>query len=247
MKKRILLCSALSFALTGCNSSPSNSDLEAYLEPKFDSCKNLKIVDIKKTNGYQEDGYYRVEFSYGLELKDSSLLDTMRNQWKEEKEESERRLEKNKKFLETRETLEAEIKKIADEFELHAPYIPSSDEIIVFKRGLSAEIAPEIPLPLQEKINIWKKLVESREQEINNQKPFKIFGNEETIIYRNYYNGCNPSVKQFTKNLFEGQQLASLRSENKDPELLFDEYKVKVTLTIPMRKTENGWRVISDN
>ncbi|WP_347653995.1 hypothetical protein, partial [Comamonas thiooxydans] len=182
-----------------------------------------------------------------LELKDSSLLDTMRNQWKEEKEESERRLEKNKKFLETRETLEAEIKKIADEFELHAPYMPSSDEIIVFKRGLSAEIAPEIPLPLQEKINIWKKLVESREQEINNQKPFKIFGNEETIIYRNYYNGCNPSVKQFTKNLFEGQQLASLRSENKDPELLFDEYKVKVTLTIPMRKTENGWRVISDN
>ena len=107
-----------------------------------------------------------------------------------------------KSSLETRETLEAEIKKIADEFELHAPYMPSSDEIIVFKRGLSAEIAPEIPLPLQEKINIWKKLVESREQEINNQKPFKIFGNEETIIYRNYYNGCNPSVKQFTKNLF---------------------------------------------
>lgn len=72
MHKRLLLCSAL--ALAGCNSSPSNGDLENFLEPKFAACQNIKVIDIAKTNGYEEDGYYRVDFTYGIALKDVRQL-----------------------------------------------------------------------------------------------------------------------------------------------------------------------------
>lgn len=245
MKERILICSALIFALTGCNSSPSNSDLEDYLNPIFVSCKNLKIVDIKKTNGYQEDGYYRVEFSYGLELKDPSLLDTMRNRWNEEKEEEQRRKEATKNFHETRDALEKDIEESAQDIGMNVRFTSLSNEIIVRNQGFSAEVTNVTPEFLQEKINKWKNLVKNREYEIESQKPFKIFGYEETVVYKNYYNGCNPSVKQFTKSLFEGQQFALLQSDDKTP--LFNEYKVNVNFILPMRKTENGWRVISKN
>lgn len=80
MTKRLLLYSPL--ALTGCNSVPGNSDLENSLEPKFASCQNIKLVDIQKTNGYEEDGYYRVEFTYGVALKDASQLKEMKAVWR---------------------------------------------------------------------------------------------------------------------------------------------------------------------
>lgn len=245
MKKLILLFSALTFALVGCDSAPSNSDLEGYMKPKFDGCQNLKVVDIKKTNGYQEDGYYRVEFSYGLELKDPSLLDTLRTQWIEEKEEAKKQKEASEQFYATRDSLEKDIEKTAKEFGLNARYISSSDEIIVHNQDLDGGTSYEIPTPIQEKIRSWNNLVKSRDQVIDSQKSYKIFGNEDTVVYRNYYNGCKPSVKQFTKNLFDGQRSALMQSDDKLK--YFDEYKVKVSLTLPMRKTENGWQVINDN
>lgn len=245
MKNRILLCSVLTFALVGCNSAPSNSDLEGYLKPKFDGCQNLKVVDIKKTNGYQEDGYYRVEFSYGLELKDPGLLDTLRNRWIEEKEMAKKHKEAMENLYAARDALEKEIEIAAQGIGMNVRFTSLSTGIIVRKQGFDEDITHETPVFLQEKINTWKNIVKDIDQEIENQKPYKILGNEETIVYRSYYNGCKPSVKHFTKSLFEGQQIALLRSNDKAT--LFDEYTVKVNFILPMRKTENGWRAISDN
>lgn len=245
MKKRILLCSALIFVLTGCNSSPSNSDLEAYLKPNFDSCKNLKIVDIKKTNGYQEDGYYRVEFSYGLELKDPSQIAAMRKLWLEEKEESQRRKEASEKFYETRNSLEKDIEKAAHDIDLNVRFTSLSTGIIVRKQGFDEDITHETPALLQEKINTWKDLVKNRDLEVESQEPFKIFSNEDTFVYRHYFTGCKPNVQKFTRDLFDGQRNATMKTDDKNH--YFNEYKVKVNFVLPMRKTENGWRVISDN
>ena len=84
MKKLLLLCSAL--ALAGCNSAPGNSDVENFLEPQFASCENVKVTNIKKTNGYEEDGHYRVEFTYDIELKDPDTLTRMRQTYQEERD-----------------------------------------------------------------------------------------------------------------------------------------------------------------
>ena len=84
MKKRLLICSAL--ALAGCSSSPGTSDVKKFLEPKFASCENIEIVDIKKTNGYEDDGYYRVEFAYAIKQKNPDALKDLVRTYEQEKQ-----------------------------------------------------------------------------------------------------------------------------------------------------------------
>jgi hypothetical protein len=52
MKQLLLLGAAL--ALVGCSSAPSEGDIEDFLESRFAPCKNIKVVDITKTNGYEQ-------------------------------------------------------------------------------------------------------------------------------------------------------------------------------------------------
>jgi hypothetical protein len=44
------------------------------------------VTHIKKTNGYEEDGHYRVEFTYDIELKDPDTLKRMRQTYQEERD-----------------------------------------------------------------------------------------------------------------------------------------------------------------
>lgn len=88
MKQLLLLGAAL--ALVGCNSAPSEGDIEDFLESRFAPCKNIKVVDITKTNGYEQDGYYRVEFAYSLELKDAKALRAAKARWQEENDTAEK-------------------------------------------------------------------------------------------------------------------------------------------------------------
>ena len=115
MKKRLLICSAL--ALAGCSSSPGTSDVKKFLEPKFASCENIEIVDIKKTNGYEEDGYYRVEFTYGIELKDPSMLKQLLHTHEQEKESVRTWLEATEARKKHISFLQREIDRIYDEYE----------------------------------------------------------------------------------------------------------------------------------
>jgi len=47
MKQLLLLGAAL--ALVGCNSTPSEGDIEDFLESRFAPCQNIKVVDITKS------------------------------------------------------------------------------------------------------------------------------------------------------------------------------------------------------
>ena len=121
MKKRLLICSAL--ALAGCSSSPGTGDVEKFLEPKFASCENIEIVDIKKTNGYEEDGYYRVEFTYGIELKDPSKLKQLLHTHEQEKESVRTWLEATEARKKHISFLQREIDRIYDEYEALGPHV----------------------------------------------------------------------------------------------------------------------------
>lgn len=47
-------------------------------------CKNVGIVDVKKTNGHQEERSYRVEYEAVLEVKDKSALKKLHETWQDE-------------------------------------------------------------------------------------------------------------------------------------------------------------------
>lgn len=75
MKKLIALSLSV-FSLAACGSStPQTSDVKTFLQTRFQSCKNIKVVDIKKTNGYQHPSMtnaYVVEYAYTIAMKNPS-------------------------------------------------------------------------------------------------------------------------------------------------------------------------------
>ncbi len=165
MKKLLLLCSAL--ALAGCNSSPSTSDVEKFLEPKFASCQNIEVVDIKKTNGYEEDGYYRVKYTYGIALKDVRQLNAMKQTWETEKAASELHKEKSKQHYNEVEALKEEILALEREFDRN---VPSPRQNAFSTTGHSFYLTPDQQAA-------YEAAIESR----NQQRPAIIFQKQEQL------------------------------------------------------------------
>lgn len=255
MKKLLLLCSAL--ALAGCNSAPSTGDVEKFLEPKFASCENIEIVDIKKTNGYEEDGYYRVEFTYDIELKNPSVLKDHLKTYEQEEESmlawqaAIDEYDKQEKFL------MSEIGRLYSEYEDQGPQrhdfssdgspYPDQNRIQEYLMAVQ-QWKQQNPPPA-----IWQQKKDELAQlyidrpKLREQKPqIKFYRNADTAMESHYLKGCpSGTYMKFMRGIFDAPRLAV--QNNQDPRYWFQEYETNMQGSVTMRKTENGWRALSES
>lgn len=255
MKKLLLLCSAL--ALAGCSSSPSTGDIEKFLEPQFASCDNVKVTHVKKTNGYEEDGHYRVEFTYDIELKDPDTLKRMRQTYEEERDLMKAWEDAGKADQQQIATLKAEILTLRKEHNSTAPRREDFSfnntpgmgflEEDAYRKAL-VQWENEHPLPdsLRQKVQALDELEhESRQKQERNQPKNTIFGKVKDSVWSMYIAGCpnGGSTKLFYPALF---QIYKEAAKAQDVLYWLQKQQLQMKGKITMRKTENGWRALSE-
>ncbi|CAM4221639.1 Lipoprotein [Comamonas aquatilis] len=253
MKKLLLLCSAL--ALAGCNSSPSTGDVEKFLKPKFASCENIKVVDIKKTNGYEEDGYYRVEYTYGITLKDEGQLKEMKTIWQQEQERSSQAkvayAERDKKVAALRKQIEALEDESAPRYEqfddgqLHHSQGISATRVLTPQEQHSAALNAwrlNPPEPLRQKQEELKAYEQAFRDQWGNYSP-QFLGQVGAAVSKFYRQGCPGTSYKFTEGMLQGQAQAANQTD--DLSHWFEQREIQMKGSMTMRKTENGWRALS--
>lgn len=254
MKKLLFLCSAL--ALAGCNSSPSTGDVENYLEPKFASCENIKVIDIKKTNGYEEDGHYRVEYTYGIKLKDAGQLKEMKTIWQQEQERSSQAkvayAEQDQKVAALRKQIEALEEESAPRYEqfddgqLHHSQGISATRALTPAEQYSAALDAwrlNPPEPLRQKQEELK-VYEQAFRDLWGNYSYQFLGQVGSAVSKFYRQACPGASYKFTEGMLQGQARAA--DQNNDPNHWFEESEIQMKGTVTMHKTENGWRSLSD-
>lgn len=254
MKKLLLLCSAL--ALAGCNSSPNTGDVEKFLEPKFASCENIKVVDIKKTNGYEEDGYYRVEYTYKVELKNASQLHAMKQTWETEKASSQLHREESKQHYGEVEALKEEILALEREFDRNVPFPGQNsfsttgrsfyltpDQQAAYEAAIESrnQQRPAIIFQKQEQLEALKAAWSAK---LSSTPRPELLTNEGAAVSKFYRQGCSGASYKFTQGMLQGQAQAA--NQSNDPSRWFEASKVLMKGSVTMRKTENGWRALSE-
>lgn len=254
MKNLLLLCSALSLA--GCNSSPSNSDLENFLEPKFASCQNIKLVDIKKTNGYEEDNHYRVDFSYGIELKDASRLKEIKAIWLQEHERSIQAqtayAERDQRVAAMRQEIQALEKESAPRYEQF------DDRKLNYFQSLSTADGRARQDQYLAALNAWRlnppEELRKKQEELKTYEQafreqwghykYQILGKVDSTISRFYRQGCHIASSKFTEGMLLAHSKAAEQTD--DISQWFEIRPIQMKGSVTMRKTENGWRALSD-
>jgi hypothetical protein len=88
------------------------------------------VTHIKKTNGYEEDGHYRVEFTYDIELKDPDTLKRMRQTYQEERDRVKAWEDAGKADQQQIATLKTEILALRKEHNSSAPVAKTSTSTI---------------------------------------------------------------------------------------------------------------------
>jgi hypothetical protein len=247
MYKRLLLCTSV--ALAGCNSTPSSGDVEDFLETKFSSCKNIKIVDVKKTNGYEKDGYYQVEFSYRIKYDEAK--DLLRA-YLEAKENSAQFVKDEKIFDQQKAELLKEIDRLEAEFKKSTPSPYGEMRSIIAgsaeDKALTAasdEWQRKRSEYTQQKTNELKELEEARQQKRNQSRSNGVLGNEGNKIYDFNLLGCARDAYKFAPVDFPEKDEEAERTGYKS--YMFKAHESKMRGTLAMRKTENGWQSLSQN
>lgn len=248
MKNQLILSSLL--VLAGCNSAPGNSDIENSLNKKFASCQNIQIAGINKTNGYEEDGLYKVEFTYEIKLKDPSTLKSMKEEyqkisqdmetWKQERYDLVLKMDENDAVKETlSDIVEGSMPKTADfSADGKSSYL-SEEENSQYK--LAKEKWRQSPEYLKhEEIKSEGTKLFNQLRELENKMPkAHVYIATKDYVISHYAKGCPHEI---TLNILRG--LNAKRSANEveeDPEQWFQEYTIENQAIIAMRKTEKGW------
>ncbi|MDN2675906.1 hypothetical protein [Janthinobacterium sp. SUN033] len=242
--------------LSGCSNTPSTSDVEQVLESAVASCQNIEVAKINKTNGYEKDGYYRVEYEYVLHLKNKEGLAKLKNAWLEDKareaEFGPARAEYERQVRE----VESEIAKIEATFQETSPYreIP---------RGLSPSAQREYDAAqsqwqderaaatkgsrdkLDELARVWK---EDRAKVPRSQ----VLRNEGEVMQAFFSRGCTQAGWKYASGLFNAHASAVGQEVAKTPAGLpvdrsswFEEKTAEMTGVMTMHKTEKGWQPVS--
>lgn len=244
MKNKLFLCIAL--ALTGCSNAPGNSDIEKFLKTKFSSCSNIDIIEIEKIDGYEEDGYYNVEFKYGIEVKNkNNLRDLKRTLIEEieyEKKSSIAYTERGRVF----QKIKSEISAISgnnfprrEKFDEKHPNLSQQERNHLFEQALADWPPSEIKQKEQE-LELYEENFHEQWGKHKNQ----IFGSAWDVAKKFYFEGCSYAATNFMRGLINVPAEA-VKFDN-DQTRWFDEYKIKMTAKVQMRKNESGWRALSD-
>jgi len=242
VKTHLLLVTSV--LLAGCSNAPSSSDITKALENTVGPCHNVEIVDVKKTNGYQEDGLYRVEYKAGLKVKEKGELKKLYDTWRDEYVQ----FETNQKAYNELEARIAELMKEADAVaETVGPRPVQSD---------FAEQAGHLQFnAYMEASSDWRKRrddatrgqmqeIEELRQKWGQREPtkFVIVGKESELGGKFFYKGCPLQAMKYVRAAIPEMPRDSYGMLNPEILLLFE--RAELTGEMNMRKTENGWQKI---
>jgi flavin-binding protein dodecin len=252
----LLVASAL---LAGCSDTPSSGDIEKALNTATGACKNLEVVDVKKTNGYQDEGFYRVEYTYNIEFKDESKLKQLYKMWLSERDQKEQQRERLKlrelKLKELKDELRASSESLGpqpqqqdfggDGSDLQMIRM-STSQVAAYREATRAwEVRRDSALaPKQQEI---QDLHRSWVEEDAKLPKLTVLGREDVAIRELYGEGCSSAAFDYVRHVFPPLgNLLRVDADGKliDPAPIFEFKKTQVKGVMPMRKTENGWRKI---
>lgn len=239
MKAHLLLVA--SALIAGCSDTPSSGDIEKVLEAAVGPCQNVEVVDVKKTNGYQEDGFYRVEYKFGLVVKETAKLKNLYEEWRAEYEQFEAR---KKIFDEYTDRINQLIKEAEALSAAAAGPEPRESDFNHLANSFNAysaaklawlERANEAAKPKNEEIT---KLRNERLQ--LPQLKFNIIGKEFEAFSQFFYAGCPQSASQFIDAATP--RIPDSHNGIRNLESILTFTRADLTGKMSMRKTENGWR-----
>lgn len=248
MKKQFTICCAI--ALAGCSAAPSEGDIEDFMRAKFASCQNIVLKDVKKTNGYAEDDYYAVEFTYSLKVKEPKKLREKKELLIQETEHQARASVTNQELARLVSDLEHEMQKLdwagypkTNEFDRLYPHLPIEERTSLL-HAAQAEYVRNPPAEIQQKRQALRAQKDALEAQHESSSGYQIYGNVWSVAENFYLAGCSGSARRFMQPLVNAPRAAA--NAHNDPTRWFDEYDIQMTAQVPMRKTENGWRALSD-
>lgn len=259
--KLLILASAI---LAGCSDTPSSGAIEKALESAVASCKNVEVFDVKKTNGFQDDGFYRVEYSYGVRLKDAGQLKKMKELWNEEKRrDAEYRpayAEYQQKVLQVQTEIDAIKKAFWEQRPLQKDFPPHPNWQ---SNGIYSNILhPAYEAALEEHRQKEYAAKQPKEKELDAleaawtqsraQVPSpRIFGKLSNAIGSLYHEGCSSEAWKYVGdamvahgNLVRRANPPDVKEGEMDASLYFEVQEINMSGVMPMRKTEQGWRKI---
>ncbi|GAB2458612.1 hypothetical protein GCM10027082_06520 [Comamonas humi] len=230
--QKIIATAIASIVLAGCGSSaPDEGDLRAYLEPKFQGCKNIEVVNVKKINGFTEgeaSKYYNVEYRYEVRIKSTKEYEQLGKIYAEEKKGADEFRRKGAELDQKLDELRRNIPMAA-----HLAY-PSEEE-----RPVKEQYLKELEALKAERDRF------GRESSAYWEKT-KVLEAPDAIVSNFYLDGCpnkmNPALPVSPAFPPErGVLRIDLRSD--DPAWLSLE-NIGMTGKVTMRKTDNGWRAL---
>ncbi|TYK67495.1 oxidoreductase [Comamonas sp. Z3] len=215
------------------------------------------MTHVKKTNGYEEDGHYRVEFTYDIELKDPDTLKRMRQTYMEERDRMKAWEDAGKADQQQIATLKTEILALRKEHNSSAPRREDFNfnnppgmgflEEDAYRKAL-VQWENEHPLPssLRQKMQALDAIEqEARQRQERNQPKNTIYNQVTEKVWSMYVAGCpnGGSAKLFDPAL---QQVRMEAIKSQDVLYWLQEQQLQMKGKITMRKTENGCRALSE-
>jgi hypothetical protein len=263
---KIAMSTFIGVFITACGSStPSTGDIEDYIEYKFSSCENMLIKNIKKTNGYQDEKYYKVDFEYTVKLKNSSHLEKLKNIYDEESAaigESKRRMNSSKELVKQTEN---------EHHQYTAAVTNSKTKPRSPEWGVNAEQENNYRIELEQ----WRatapeyRAMKEHEEFLNDAKAelkilyanydddmrnAKVYGKIDAVISDYYTKGCGSAteMKKYipikTNSLMYGGLGRMIVVMDfgfaKDDVRWFEPQEMNMAGSVYMRKTDNGWQSI---
>lgn len=243
MKPYLILIT--SFILAGCSNAPSNSDIEEALEASVGPCKNVEIVDVKKINGYQEEGLYRVEYKAAVEVKDKSELENLHDIWRDEYEQLKAQRQADKEFH----ARIGQLQKEAEALRATVGAEPDPNDFNNLEKDFERFNAYHAAkMAWRERGNETAKpklyeIEQLRQHWLQKPKPnFVVVGKESESTTNFFYKDCPHQAMEYVSTAIPEMSRDSYGLLNPEPRLSFTRADLKGEMT--MRKTENGWQKI---
>lgn len=249
--KLLILASAI---LAGCSDTPSSGAIEKALESAVASCKNVEVFDVKKTNGFQDDGFYRVEYTYGVRLKDAGQLKKMKELWNEEKRRDAEYRPAYAEYQQKVEALQKEIDAIDASFRSAFPGSVgrqlSPTEEAAEKIALEEYYAKKSAArqPKEKELDALKAAWAQSRAQVPSPR---IFGQLTNAMASLYHEGCSSEGWKYVGdamvahgNLVRRANPPDVKELEMDVNLYFEVQEIGMNGVMPMRKTEQGWQKI---
>lgn len=253
--KASILIIAIS-TLAGCSNSPSSSDIDRALTTAVAGCQNVEVTNIKKTNGYDSEGLYRVEYEYELKLKNKAGLAKLSEAWTEEKR-------RDVEYKSKREAYENQVRKLESDITNIRATLQSKVPIIEWRNQMSEAERETFYEAQKLREDEQSAATEGSRKELealkrawddarSNFPRANVYSNEDDTIYNFLSQGCTQAGWKYAKGLLTAHvkavNQANARVPNDMPKDLgaaFQEQSAEMTGSMTMRKTENGWLPVS--